>query len=191
MSVNSGFCDENCVVRNVKAPGPLREAAGFYYQEFSSVKDLSLLNDPFKLGVEKNKVTDRVEFIIPENAKTVANYDDPFFGKYPAITENKFGNGSLIYEGCLVSDEIQSAVIAKKALELGLVTKENAVQYPVVFKSGINDKGKNVHYYLNYSGSTLIVPYNCNSGTNLFTKKTINQGENIVLNPWDVAIIEE
>ena len=115
MSVKSGFCDENSVVRHEKAPGPLREATGFYYQEFSSVSDMSLTNDPFKVGAEKNKVSNWVEFIIPEKAKTIASYDDPFFGQYPAITENKYGNGSLIYEGCLVNDEIQSAVIIKKA----------------------------------------------------------------------------
>jgi beta-galactosidase len=90
MSVKSGLCDENSVVRHVKAPGPLRYAAGFYYQEFSVVKSLSLVNDPFKVGDEKNKAKDWVEFILPETAKPIANYNDPFFGKYPAIVENKF-----------------------------------------------------------------------------------------------------
>jgi len=58
MSVKSGFCDENNVVRNTKAPGPLRKAAGLYYQEFSTIKSLSLRDDPFKVGGEKNKATD-------------------------------------------------------------------------------------------------------------------------------------
>ena len=191
MSVKSGFCDENSVVRHEKAPGPLREAAGFYYQEFSSVNDMSLTNDPFKVGAEKNKVSNWVEFIIPEKAKALASYDDPFFGKFPAITENKFGKGSLIYEGCLVSDEIQSAIVIKKVQEIGLVSKENRFQYPVVNKSGTNDQGKTIHYYLNYSDKSVNVIYNFNSGTNLFAKKTINNGENINLNPWDVAIVEE
>jgi len=136
-------------------------------------------------------VSNWVEFIIPEKAKTIASYDDQFFGKYPAITENKFGNGTLIYEGCLVSDEIQSAILMKKALELGLISKENGVQYPVVIKSGTNDKGKTIHYYLNYSNKSVSVGYNFNSGTNLLAKKAMNRGENINLNPWGVAIVEE
>ena len=152
---------------------------------------MSLTNDPFKVGAEKNKVSNWVEFIIPEKAKALASYDDPFFGKFPAITENKFGKGSLIYEGCLVSDEIQSAIVIKKVQEIGLVSKENRFQYPVVNKSGTNDQGKTIHYYLNYSDKSVNVIYNFNSGTNLFAKKTINNGENINLNPWDVAIVEE
>ncbi|CAN5504912.1 hypothetical protein BH10BAC2_BH10BAC2_36740 [soil metagenome] len=58
MSVKSGFCNENAVVRYTKAPGPLRKAAGFYYQEFSTIKPLSLKGDPFNVGAEKNKASD-------------------------------------------------------------------------------------------------------------------------------------
>jgi beta-galactosidase len=142
MSVKSGFCDENNVVRYTKAPGPLRKAAGFYYQEFSTIKAFALRDDPFKVGSEKNKATDWAEFIIPETAKTLANYDDPFFGKYPAVTENKFGKGSLIYEGSLISDEIQIKIVAGKAKEIGLLD-DKQITYPVVMRTGTNDQGKN------------------------------------------------
>lgn len=190
MSVKSGFCDENDVVRYVKAPGPLRKAAGFYYQEFSNIKPLSLRGDPFKVGDEKNKATDWAEFLIPETAKTLAGYDDPFFGKYPAITENKFGKGSFIYEGCLVSDEIQSKIVSDKAREIGLID-ENQITYPVVMKYGINDQGKTIRYYLNYSGKDQSVMYNFEKGTDLLNNKTLKKGDSFILKPWDLLIVEE
>src|SRR5208283_2712364 len=37
MTFKSGFANENSAVRWVRAPGPLREAAGFSYQEFSNL----------------------------------------------------------------------------------------------------------------------------------------------------------
>src|SRR5258708_12224958 len=37
--------------------------------------------------------------LIPDNAKPLAYYDHPFFAKYPAITRNAFGKGTLTYEG--------------------------------------------------------------------------------------------
>ena len=40
MTFKSGFCDENSTVRWTRAPGPLREAAGFSYQEFTNLKSL-------------------------------------------------------------------------------------------------------------------------------------------------------
>ena len=53
---------------------------------------------------------------MPEHAKALAYYDHPFFGKWPAITENQFGAGMLLYEGTYLSDALQTAVL-KHALE--------------------------------------------------------------------------
>jgi beta-galactosidase len=191
MSVKSGFCDENSVVRHIKAPGPLRDACGFYYQEFSSISSVPLKDDPFKVGQEKNSAKTWIEFLIPETAKPLATYDDPFFGKYPAVTENKFGKGSLVYEGCLVSDEIQLSIVAAKAKELSLISKEDNITYPLVMRQGTNDQNKTIRYYLNYSGKDLTVSYNYSKGTNLFTNASIKKGDMISLKPWDVAIFEE
>ncbi len=48
MTFKSGFANENSAVRWVRAPGPLREAAGFSYQEFSNLEHpLALKDDPF------------------------------------------------------------------------------------------------------------------------------------------------
>jgi beta-galactosidase len=191
MSVKSGFCDENSVVRHIKAPGPLREAAGFYYQEFSNVKFLPLKDDPFKVGNEKNNAKDWVEFIIPETAKQIASYDDPFFGNYPAVVENKFGRGSFIYEGCLLTDEIQSKIVSDKAGEIGLVNKEMQLIYPIVMKYGTNDQGKTIRYFLNYSDSEQSFLYGYARGIDLLTNKLINNGDKLTLKPWDLLISEE
>ena len=48
---------------------------------------------------------------MPEHAKAIAYYDHPFFGKWPAITENQFGSGTLLYEGTYLSDALQTAVL--------------------------------------------------------------------------------
>src|SRR5258708_6174876 len=98
MTFKSGFANEDSAVRWVRAPGPLREAAGFSYQEFSNLEHpLALKDDPFHVG-DANKVSYWAEFLMPEHAKPVAFYDHPFFGKWPAITDNQFGAGTLLYE---------------------------------------------------------------------------------------------
>ena len=191
MSVKSGFCDENSVVRHVKSPGPLQEAAGFYYQEFSNIKPIPLRDDPFKVGTANNKAKDWAEFIIPEAAKPLAYYDDPFFGKYPAVVENQFGKGSFIYEGCLLTDELQSKIVSDKALAIGLIDKDNKLSYPMVMKYGTNDKGKTIRYYLNFSNMQQSFVLGYANGTDLLTNKQLRKGDSVTLKPWDILIVEE
>ena len=69
MTFKSGFANENSAVRWVRAPGPLREAAGFSYQEFSNLEQpLALKGDPFHAGGD-NKVSYWAEFLMPEHAR--------------------------------------------------------------------------------------------------------------------------
>ena len=111
MTFKSGFANENSAVRWVRAPGPLREAAGFNYQEFSNLeKPLALKGDPFNAG-DENKVMYWAEFLQLEHAKALAYYDHPFFGRWPAITRNQFGTGTLTYEGTYLSDALQQDVV--------------------------------------------------------------------------------
>jgi len=101
MTFKSGFTNENSTGRWEKAPGPLRDAAGFTYQEFSTLdKPLALRSDPFHVG-DENRVGQWAEFLQVTTAEPLATYDHPFFGRWPAITENHLGKGTLIYEAPL------------------------------------------------------------------------------------------
>ena len=57
LAFKSGFTNEYSTVRWTRMPGPLREAAGFSYQEFSTLKrPLPLKGDPFQAG-DQNRVS--------------------------------------------------------------------------------------------------------------------------------------
>lgn len=191
MQFKSGFSDENSTVRSVLAPGPLREACGFYYQEFTNIGELSLKDDPFKVGERKNKVNTWAEYIIPDTAKALAYYDHQYFGKYPAITTNNFGKGKLIYEGCMVSDAIQEKIILQLLEEIKLKSVDQNLHWPLITKSGTNDFGKTIHYYYNYSSDKAQFVYPHNTGLELLSDKKVAKGENLMIDPWGVVIIEE
>lgn len=192
MTFKSGFANENSAVRWVRAPGPLREAAGFSYQEFSNLEHpLALKDDPFHVGAANNKVSYWAEFLMPEHAKALAYYDHPFFGKWPAITENQFGQGTLLYEGTYLSDALQTAILRREIEQDGLAGADQQLPPAVHIQHGINRLGHALHYYFNYSGSTARVAYHHGAGTNLLDSKPIANGQQLTLGPWDVAIIEE
>ncbi|HEX8021054.1 beta-galactosidase [Mucilaginibacter sp.] len=191
MQFKSGFCDENSMVRPVLAPGPLRKACGFYYQEFTNFNELSLKGNPFKVDDADNKVYNWGEYIIPETAKPLAYFDHPYFDKYPAVIINNWGKGTLLYEGTNVSDSIQEKLILQEMERAGIKTVDQNMHWPLVTKAGINEAGSKVHYYYNYSSTTTSLNYPHKKGTELISNKSVTSGSTIEIAPWGVLIIEE
>ena len=191
MQFKSGFCDENSMVRPVMAPGPLREACGFHYQEFSNFKTMALKGDPFGAGPEHNKVSTWAEYLICDTAEPLAWYDHPYLGEYPAITLNQYGKGSLLYQGCLLSDTLQERIIRREMDRLNLTTPDQRLRWPLITKSGINEKKNTIRYYYNYSSEPREITYAYDLGTELVTGKSVEKGNKLEIGPWDVLIIEE
>jgi beta-galactosidase len=190
MCFKSGFANENSAVRSDRAPGPLREATGINYQEFSNLeKPLALKADPFKAG-DDNKVMYWAEFLQVEHAKPLAYYEHPFFGRWPAITRNQFGGGTLTYEGTYLSDSLQQDVVRDALADAGVATP-TALPSHLIEKSGVNGNGKTLHYFLNYSSSPQTFTYQQHAGMDLLTSKRIDTSQSIELAPWDLVIIEE
>jgi len=191
MTFKSGFANENSAVRWVRAPGPLREAAGFSYQEFSNLEHpLALKGDPFHLA-EANTVQYWAEFLNLEHAKALAYYDHPFFGQWPAITENQFGSGTLLYEGTYLSDKLQTAVLRTELEHIGLLAPGQQLPAAIHTQQGINRLGKRVHYFFNYSSENASFHYAYGDGMDLLSGKRVTDGTEFKLAPWDLAIVEE
>jgi beta-galactosidase len=191
LAFKSGFCNEYSTVRWEMAPGPLRDAAGLHYQEFSSLaKPLALKDDPFQAGAD-NKASEWAEMLIPDSAKALAYYDHPFFGKYPAITRNTFGKGTLTYEGTVLSDKLQQIVVLDVLKKAGLTGPDQDLPATVRAKHGSNRSGKTLHYYLNFSSDSQTFSYAYGSGVDLLTQTAVDRGKQLTLKPWDAAIIAE
>lgn len=191
LAPKSGFCNEYSTVRWVRAPGPLRKACGFSYQEFSNLKqDLQLEQDPFQAGND-NRVSAWAEFLIPDTATALASYDHPFFCRFPAITRNKYGKGTVTYQGTVLSDKLQEKVMLDVLKTAGLVGPDQELPARVRVRSGLNDRGKKLHYYLNYAGQAQTFKYPYESGKDLLTGRAIEKSQPLTLPPWDLVIVEE
>lgn len=190
VALKSGFANEHSTVRWVRAPGPLRKAAGVSYQEFSSLPaPVRLKPDPYGLGAE-NTASVWAEMLMPEGAETVVSYDHPFFGRYPAVTRNRFGKGTLIYEGTYPSAALQKALISEALESAGLMGADQKLPAAVKARRGLAS-GRPLHYYLNVSGEARSVPYGYGDGVDLLTDKPVARGGRIEMEPWGVAIIGE
>jgi len=195
LTLKSGFANEYSTVRDTMAPGPLREAAGFHYQEFSNLaQPLALKGDPFHAG-GANQVSDWAEMLLADTATPLAWYDHPFFGKYPAITENRFGNGMVTYEGTVLSEALQQKVMERVVgqAQLGAQLGDADRKLPAAMRvrHGVNRAGNTVHYYFNFSAKPGSAPYSYADGLELLSNRAVASGAEIPLEPWGVAIIEQ
>jgi beta-galactosidase len=190
MLLKSGYCNEHSAVRATLAPGPLRKACGFYYQEYSTIPPLNLKDNAFDLK-DKKPIDEWYEFLVTETAKPLAFADHPFFGQWPVITENAYGKGNLFYIGTYPSLELLEKVIRLAAGKAGMITSENEYQFPVIFRSGKNKSGKQIRYVFNYSAQDKEILYPFASGKELLSGKNISNGMAVSLKPWDVIIVEE
>lgn len=191
MMFKSGFADENSTVRSTIAPGPLRKACGFYYQEFANIKELKLKPNNFNLEEKNNTVSDWAELIISEGAQALAYYDHPFYGKFPAITSNKYGKGILVYEGCRPSDALQEKILLAAIKRAGIKTADASLHWPLISKTGVNDLGKRVHFYYNYSATPATVNYINRNGKELIEDVQVKENSKLTLPAWGVKIVEE
>jgi beta-galactosidase len=191
LTFKSGFTNEYDTVRWVMAPGPLRQAAGFRYQEFSNLRaPVALKGDPFQAGAD-NRVSEWAEMLILEGAQGLAYYDHPFFGQYPAITRNHFGKGTLTYEGTVLSNKLQGKVLLDVLQAAGLTGPDQQLPASVHVKHGTNRNGKIIRYFMNYSGAPQTFAYAYRAGEDLLTQGGVAASQRITLKPWDLAIIEE
>lgn len=186
----SGFSDQNVKVRSVRQPGIISEACGITYSQFTTPENVSLKDDPFKVGKD-NTIQKWMELITPGTAKVLAYYDHPVWGKYAAITENNYGKGTATYVGCWPSTAITGKIMENAIKEAGLWDVDQNLKFPLIVKSGVNQHHKVIHYYFNYSATPASFDYPHKAGKELLSGTAVSSNQSIAMDGWGVKIIEE
>lgn len=186
MFLKSGYTDTDNVVRTVTAPGPLTDACGFTYQEYSTINKLNL--KPNELNAKNNTVDQWMEFLQLTTAKPLATVEHPFFGKWPCITENNYGKGHLVYIGTVPSEELLYNIISRSANRKSIAKIERKYKFPIILRSGTNEDSEQIHYLFNYSNESKTISYPYATSHSLLDKQKLNQGSNVTIGPWEVII---
>lgn len=190
MAFKSGFTNEYSTVRDVMAPGPLRAAAGFHYQEFTNLAEpVKLTPDLYHVGAD-NLGSVWQEFLIPDTAEVLASVVDPYW-HFPAITRNRFGGGTLTYEATVVTPALQREIIRDELRRAGQAAPDQSLPAAVRVRHGQNVRGAKLHYYFNFSGENQTFVYGYGAGSDLLSTRGVTRGQSVALRPWDVVIIRE
>lgn len=182
----SGFADENIKVRTETQPGIIGEALGISYDQFTFPKNVKL--EGMILENEENQEAEVfMELLRAGKATVLANYQHDMWGEYCAITENAYGKGMGYYIGCKTGAKVLQNVL-KRVLNQAQVEIPKE-QFPVIVCKGINEMGKEIRYFLNYSGEAVEVELGLD-GMDLLENKKITSNETLTIAPWDVKVIE-
>lgn len=212
----TAFANENIKVSHEMQPHILSNCFGINYQQFTfpknvglsgkiinvreeiveegyrkeaDIKTASKMAESEKAASEKAEAKIFMELLMPQEAEVLASYDHYNWNEYAAITKNHYGKGTAIYIGCMTDDNTLKAVITE-ALN-SAETEIPEYNWPVIVRKGTNDLGKCVRYILNYSAGEQKVVYHGADGTELFSGDAVQDGETIIVSPWNVKIVEE
>lgn len=187
----SGFADEYQKVRSVPQPGVISAACGVTYSLFAEPAGVTLRGDPFAVGAAQNVVETWMELLTPTTAEVLAHYDHPHWGRYAAITRNRYGAGTATYIGCLTSAAVMARVLGQAVRAAGLWGPDQDLAFPVITRWGVSAAGRVVHFYFNYAEEPAPFVYPHQDGVELLTETHVRQGERRQIAPWGVQIIEE
>lgn len=201
----TGFANEYVKVYHDVQPHGLTDVFGVHYHEFTFPRQVGLsgrlLQEHIRVaGEQKNghgecldsgdlpKAELFMELLEADTAEVLLNYVHPYWKDYAAVTRHSFGDGVGYYIGCgcdadtlwqILKEALQDASIA--------VPKE---QYPLIRRTGTNVSGKQITYYLNYSGEEHSFVYDGADGVELISGKQMSHGQECVVRAWDFCIME-
>ncbi|MFC0268757.1 beta-galactosidase [Kushneria aurantia] len=183
----SGFTDENTKVRYSRQPGGIAEAAGVTYELFTLPRNVSLADDPFRVGEANNRVRWWMEMLTATDAEVIARYQHPEWPDHAAVTRHQWGEGEVEYVGFMPTREMTNKIVASALERAGIALPE--VQWPIIIRGGSTPDGRQLHYVFNYSDQTRRAPSPA-GGTELLSGDSVASQESLELAPWGVAIIE-
>jgi len=71
-----------------------------------------------------------------------------------------------------------------------LWSEEQELPDTLIVRQGINDFGKEITYYLNYSKDEVNITYTGKNGIDLLDNSCKMKDEVFVIKPWDLVIVE-
>ena len=193
-SFKTAFANENVKVSHQVQPHILSNCFGVHYDQFTFPKNVGLTGEvipekPDQKGNAHPAANVFMELLVSEGAEVLASYEHYNWKDYAAITRNHYGKGQAVYIGCMTDEETLKSVYKAVLPEAGVEIPE--YHYPIIVRKGLNDLGKTVCYFLNYSGMELEMPYDYKNGIELLENTAVENGTALQMPAWGVKIVEE
>jgi beta-galactosidase len=185
----TAYADHEARARQEPAPARLVDAAGVWYDEFSTLtREIPLravLGGQFELP-DDAVATNWVDGLTVVDAEVLAEYDHPHFGRWPAITTRRHGDGRVTCVGTVPGRALAQALA--RWLAPSTVSEWRDLPVSVTATTGTSPDGRRVHVVHNWSWEPahVQVPVELSDALD---STFVPAGAELDLGPWDVRVL--
>ncbi|GAA3621458.1 beta-galactosidase [Nonomuraea rosea] len=185
----TAYADHEARARREPAPGRLTDAAGVCYEEFSNLVDevpiRAVAGAPFELPTGAT-ATRWADGLTVHDAEVLVRYDHPHFGRWPAVTTRRHGEGRVTHVGTVPGRDLARAL----ATWLAPVARSGWRDLPasVTATTGTSPDRRRVHVVHNWSWEPARVQAPVDL-SDVLAGTTVPAGTVLELGPWDVRVL--
>ena len=180
----SGIAGQSDNVHLGGYPGPLRKMAGIWAEEIDALvpeqSNTLIFNDGTELSCSL-----LCDILHLEGAVSIAEYGSDFYASSPAVTKNRFGEGTVFYVGTQPDKQAMIKILDEVVKTAGYVQELNLNTKLEVTRRTKN--GVDYWFILNFHNEDLPVPEVFIGKTNILTGEKLMSGA--TLKQYDVVIV--
>ncbi|UUN30738.1 beta-galactosidase [Streptomyces sp. FIT100] len=187
VSFRTAYADAEARARAEIAPGPLREAAGVHYLEYSNLRAPLTVRAAQGSGLSLGptaRATAWADGLVVDDALPLAWYEHPHFGRWPAATSKEHGRGRVTYVGTLPDSEFAAALAEFCAPP----ARWAELPPSVTATSARNADGDRVWFVHNWSWDEVRVDAP-EELVDVLSGERIGAGRGVRLGSWDVRVL--
>ncbi|MCO7127519.1 beta-galactosidase [Sporolactobacillus shoreicorticis] len=198
-SFRSGFTNQDVKVRTEIQPALISKTIGAEYKLFvepnrnygtgkpeqnATITGIEELN-----GIQNQPVKYWMELLTPTTGRTLAAYDHPYWGKYAAITEHKYGKGHAFYAGTYLNEKSITELYTYILKKTNLWTSRQGQVFPIINKRLITSDHHVLDFYFNYSNQPQTVQFCSAAGKSIMSDFSTREGDTFQLKPWGMDVL--
>ncbi len=184
----TGFSNEHLKIYSDTQPHILHKALGIHYDQFTYPKNVTVTYNGVTSDAEE-----WIEMVTCDTAEALVSYGHPVWNRYCAVSKNHYGKGNTLYLGTQFGLDTLKEILKDFLKKTNLTEPEKLpfeATYPLAVKQGVNDDGKHLMYFLNYSDKPQTARNIAGDATELISGSPTSKNAEFTVNPWDVIILK-
>jgi len=179
VGIRTGYEDHEARARIEPKPAFLTDAAGIWYDEFSTIDAPIAVTatSGFDLPADA-RATRWIDGVTPDGAETLISYEHPHFGRWPAMTTRTHGRGRVSYVGTVPNLALAIAINRWLAKDLDSAWRRQSEQQTVTGATAVDGTRLRIIHNWSFTPSGFVVPA---AVRDLLSDNTFGVGERISL----------